>query len=303
MPQAESAVDGATDVELTQADDEQNEGQVADGEVSAQADDASTAEAPAAAAEASEPAEVVVTIGEESPPPEDSENRAPDWVRDLRKSHREAQRKLAEAEAELQRLKGGNAPQDVGQKPTLAGCDYDDERFERELLAWNDRKAKAEQAQQAAARQQQEAQQQWQNTLNRYGKAKAELRVRDFDVAEMAVEQDLDRTQMGVILHSAKAPELVVYALGKSDAKRKEIAAIRDPLLFARAIWELESQVKVTQRTPAAPPPERVVKSTVAGAAAVDNTLERLREEALKSGDITKLNAYKRQLREKQRAA
>lgn len=302
MPQAESAEGATTDETLIETEDE---GQQAAPEAEAPADEAGDqAEAAQAQPETeAEAGEVVVTLGEESPPPEDSEQRAPDWVRELRRKYREEQRQRAELQAEVQRLKGGNAPQELGQKPTLAGCDYDDERFERELLAWNDRKAKAEQAQQAAQRQQQEAAKAWDATVERYSKAKAGLAVRDYEVAEMATEEALDRTQMGVILHTAKRPELVVYALGKSEAKRKELAAIRDPLLFARAIWELESQVKVTQRTPAAPPPERVVRSTVAGAAAVDNQLERLREEALESRDITKLNAYKRQLREKQRAA
>lgn len=39
---------------------------------------------------------VVVSIGDEEPP---EEPRAPDWVRELRKSHRELQRKVKEYEA------------------------------------------------------------------------------------------------------------------------------------------------------------------------------------------------------------
>ena len=43
--------------------------------------------------------EVVVSIGEESPPQE--ETRAPEWVRELRKSNREKERKIRELEAKL----------------------------------------------------------------------------------------------------------------------------------------------------------------------------------------------------------
>ena len=40
---------------------------------------------------------VAVTIGEEAPPPEDEENeRAPEWVRDLRKQYREEKRRNKE---------------------------------------------------------------------------------------------------------------------------------------------------------------------------------------------------------------
>ena len=40
--------------------------------------------------------EVVVTIGEESPPPEEDEKQAPEWVRELRKNHRELVRENRE---------------------------------------------------------------------------------------------------------------------------------------------------------------------------------------------------------------
>jgi hypothetical protein len=50
----------------------------------------------------------------------------------------------------------------------------------------------------------------------------------------------------------------------------------------------------------AAPPPDRAVRSTVAGAAAVDSQLERLREKAAKTGDMSELMRYRAQIREKQ---
>ena len=45
--------------------------------------------------------EVVVSIGEESPPHEE-ETRAPEWVRELRKQNREKERRIRELEARLQ---------------------------------------------------------------------------------------------------------------------------------------------------------------------------------------------------------
>ena len=63
---------------------------------------------------------------------------------------------------------------------------------------------------------------------------------------------------------------------------------------FAFAVAKLETQLKVTNRKAAAAP-ERTI-STGGGriSGSVDSTLDRLREEALKTGDMSKVMAYKR---------
>ena len=94
------------------------------------------------------------------------------------------------------------------------------------------------------------------------------------------------------MLQGADNPALVVYALGKNPKKAQELASIKDPVKFAFAVAKLEKDLKVTNRR-AAPPPERVVSGTGRVSGAVDSTLERLREEASKSGDMTKVLAYK----------
>jgi hypothetical protein len=108
--------------------------------------------------------------------------------------------------------------------------------------------------------------------------------------------ETLNVTQQGVVLQGATNPALVVYALGKNPKRAKELAAITDPVRFAFAVAQLEMQLKVTPRTKP-PAPER---SLPAGTAPVsggsDTTLERLREEASRTGDMTKVVAYKRQL-------
>jgi hypothetical protein len=66
---------------------------------------------------------------------------------------------------------------------------------------------------------------------------------------------------------------------------------------FAFAVAKLETQLKVNPRKPAAAP-EVIVKSTtrLAGGSH-DQVLERLREEADKTGDLTKVIAYKAKLK------
>ena len=241
--------------------------------------------------------EVIVSIGEETPPQE-QEQRAPEWVRELRKSHRELQRQNRELQARLQTSQTETKPVSLGPKPTLDAYDYDAEKYEEALANWFDQKRQADE-QIAQARQAEESQRQaWQNKLDAYGKAKAGLRVKDFDDAEMAIQEVFNVTQQGVVLQGAENPALVVYALGKNPKRAKELADIKDPVKFAFAVAKLETQLKVTNRK-AAPPPEKTVRGTGSLSGVADSTLERLREEAAKTGNMSKVIAYKAQLRQK----
>lgn len=240
--------------------------------------------------------EVVVSIGEEPPPPEE-QTRAPEWVRELRKSHRELQRRNRELEEKV-KVTAVEQPPAVGKKPTLEDLDYDAERYEAALSSWYDQKRRADEAA-AKAREAVAAQDRaWQSKLDAYGKAKAELKVRDYEDAEHFAQETFSVTQQGVMLQGAENPALVIYALGKNPAKAKELSSITDPVKFAFAVAKLESQLKVTPRK-APPPPERAVRGTAPVSGTVDSALERLREEAARTGDMSKVMAYRRQQKAK----
>lgn len=237
--------------------------------------------------------EVIVSIGEEAPPPEES-TPAPEWVRELRKTNRELQRQNRELQTRLQTTTTEIKPVVLGPKPKLEDHDYDSDQYEEALATWFERKRQADEAnakQEAEVMNQQKA---WQAKLDSYGKAKAELKVKDFDDAEATAQELFNVTQQGVMLQGADNPALVVYALGKNPKKAQELAAIKDPVKFAFAVAKLEKDLKVTNRK-AAPPPERVVSGTGRVSGSVDSTLERLREEAARTGDMTKVIQYKRQ--------
>jgi hypothetical protein len=244
--------------------------------------------------EASAEDELIVTIGEESPPQEE-EKPAPEWVRELRKSHRELQKRNRELEAKLTQDQAPKAPE-IGKKPTLEDFDYDAEKFENSLAQWFERKRQADEQAAKVQADIEKQQQEWQAKLQGYGKAKAELKVKDYDDAEGIVQESFNTTQQGVILQGADNPALLVYALGKNPKKAKELASISDPVKFAFAIAKLETQLKVTNRK-AASPPEKTVHGTGRVSGAVDSTLDRLRADAEKSGDYSKVMAYKRQKR------
>jgi hypothetical protein len=187
-------------------------------------------------------------------------------------------------------------PVTLGAKPKLEDHDYDADKFEEALANWFDRKRQADEInakQEAEVMNQQKA---WQAQLDGYSKAKAELRVKDFEDAEATAQELFNVTQQGVMLQGADNPALVVYALGKNPKKAQELAAIKDPVKFAFAVAKLEKELKVTNQK-AAPAPERMISSTGRVSGAVDSTLERLREEAARTGNMTKVIQYKAQKR------
>jgi hypothetical protein len=92
------------------------------------------------------------------------------------------------------------------------------------------------------------------------------------------------------------APARIVYNLGKNTKIREKLAKIKDPLVFTKEIIKLEMANK--QKSSEAPPPERRVSGGVGGKVArKDAHLDRLRTEAERTGDMTELLRYKRNLK------
>lgn len=248
---------------------------------------AEVVETEAVEAETEEESGIVVTIGEDAPPPEDDEQAAPEWVRNLRKENRELKRLIKSQE---------QAPVDtpkLGPKPTLESAEYDEARFEAALLEWTAQKAKVETAEQAAKAERDAAQAAWDERLTVYRERKVAIKATDFDDVEDAVKEALSVTQQGVIVSGAKDPALMVYALGKNPAKLKELSSIKDPVKFAFAVARLEGELKVQTRKPTTTP-ERTLTPSGKPSGAVDQKLNQLREAAEQSGDYTAYFAYKR---------
>ena len=243
-----------------------------------------------------EPEEVTVTIGSDPAEDEEDDRTARPWVRELRKTNRENKQRIRELEAQLQSTAPANKPLELGAKPTLEAHDYDVDKFEQSLASWFDRKRAIDEAQARQQAQAQHQQQAWNSKLDEYNTARAALKVQDFADAEDVVQELFSVTQQGIVLQGADNPALVVYALGKNPKKGRELAAITDPVKFAFAVAKIEKEMKVNPKK-SAPPPEKVPTGTGRASGAVDSTLERLRAAAEKTGDYTKVAAYKRQKR------
>ncbi len=246
-----------------------------------------------------EPDEVVITLGDEPAAEEEDPAKAPTWVRDLRKANREKDRRIRELEQRVALAAPVPIAQPVGERPKLSDFDYDEDKFTVELDAWLARKQVAEERQRKAQAEQQAQQASWQERINHYQKGKAALKVKDYEDAEAAVDDAFSVVQNGVLLAAFDNSAALKYAIGKSPATLKELAAITDPIKFTRALSKIEDKVKVTPRK-TAPIPERVVRGSGSLAGATDSTLARLQAEADKTGDRSKVARY---LRDKRQAA
>lgn len=253
---------------------------------------------------------VTITLGDAPPPGASDEEgeedeAAPAWVKEVRATNRELNRKLREQELELKKLKTPQPQQEpdaptVGNKPTLEGCEYDEEAYETALTKWHDDKRKVEEYKTTRERKQQEREKENQQVLESYQASAAKLKVPDFKDAEQLVSITLSDVQKALILEGATNPATLVYALGNAPDKLKELAAITNPLKFTIAFAKLEEKVKVTKRNDKPGPEGSIPKSgTTSRVNGVDKELERLEAEAEKTGDRTKIQAYKRSLRDK----
>lgn len=225
--------------------------------------------------------EFTVSIGEEEPESE-PHGPAPTWVKEMRRQNKELRKQLAQ----LQKVQPVAPVLELGEKPTLESLDYDTQKYEEALTKWYAKKLKIDE-------QNAKATAQWQEKLSSYNRAKVELGAEDYEDAEAVVLQHFDVAQQSIIVSGAKDAALLVYALGKNPVKAAALGAIKDPVQFIFAVARLEAQLKVSGKKPATPPETRVTgNGRVSGG--IDATLERLRAEAERTGDYTRVTRYKR---------
>lgn len=249
---------------------------------------------------APESGEVTITLGDPEPEPEEApEEELRPAIKQLRDAHkeqlrrnRELERKLKEAEA---KAKQAEPEPEIGAKPTLADAGFDEEEFEKRLLDWNNRKASHEVRQQAQRDAEAKAQEAYQAKLDTYRASIPALKVPDYAEAEAELRGMLSQAQGSVLIKYASAPATLIYALHKAPEQAKKLAAITDLIEFAIAVKDLEKQVKVMPKN-VPPPPERVIRGSGSVTASADKHLEKLREEAARTGDMTKVVRYKREL-------
>ena len=288
----------------TELDEEDNIDQIEDNqEVESQVNSEETQdEASQSDDEMSEDEEFVITVGDEEPEPSDDDDfsgkPAPTWVKDLRKKEREARKRIKELEAQVQQAKPADKPIEVGPKPKLADFDYDEDQFESAVEQWHERKRQVEQQQATKQAEEEKAKQAWQTKMQSYEERRQNVasKVRDFEEVEEAAKDKLTATQQGILIHAAENPELILYHLGKNPKKAQELSEITDPIQFAFAAAKLDSQMKIQTRKPSTQP-ERKPSGSAQLSGVVDSKLEALEKEADRTGDRSKVIAYKKSLK------
>jgi DNA repair exonuclease SbcCD ATPase subunit len=246
--------------------------------------------------------ELVVSIGEDAPPQLEEDGPV---IRRLRKIDREKDREIKELKRKLEAITAPEQKQDaLPPKPTLQDFDYDEEAKDKALEAWLELKRKADEAKDAEQKQQEAAQAAWDAKLATYQKRKQSL-ARDADDAEAALLDALSakwghqqaQQRLAMLVEAADDPAQLVYALGKIPGRAKELAEIESVVRFVAVASKMESQVKLTKRQPAAAPEKPMTGTAPVGVGGTDATLDRLYAEAARTGNMTKVIAYKRQLK------
>jgi len=246
--------------------------------------------------------EVSIDGLEESSGPHGDENNsretvAPEWVKELRRVHKETVRENRELREKIASIEGAKQKplSELPKKPEMEDFNYDQYKYEEALKKYWMLESEVESNRKKLELEKESQQKSWQEKIDNFNRQKLELKVPDFESSEMIVENSFDVTQQGIILQGSQNAALLVYAIGKNPDKIKELSSIKDPIKFAFAIAKLENSLKVTNRK--APPPEKSVRGAAPSSGVIDSNLERLRAEAEKTGDYSKVVAYKRQLK------
>lgn len=240
-----------------------------------------------------EPEETVFTFGDEEPE-EEEEKQDSSVIRMLRKKNREQEKELKKLrKAEVDE----NKPSTLSKRPEIEDFDFDTAKHNEALDKWYEEKAAYNQREAEKQKAQETQAQQWQQKVDNYNNQKTELPVNDYEDVEDDVKEKLSIEQQSIIVAAATNPARLVYAIGKSKKKLDELGAIKDPIQFAVAVGKLEASMKSgTRKKPA---PEKMVGGSGGVGGNPSTNLERLREQAIKSGDFTKYHKAKRAQRNK----
>ena len=232
--------------------------------------------------------EDLISFGDEAAPASEESST----IREMRAQLRDAQRRAAVAESKLKPVF-----EDPGAEPQLEDFGYDAVAYRDAIREW-DRKVQAVDAQkQEAAKREAKDRESAIANVEAYKAERQAFKVPDFDAAEKVGHDALGKEFFGAIMETEKRAALV-YALYKNPAKLDEIAKLSEtnPLKAVMMIGKLEDKVTVNRRKP-----PTTIDTPLRGntniAAGEDRELAKLEKEADKTGDRTKLIAYKQRMK------
>lgn len=238
--------------------------------------------------------EDVVYFGDKPPEVEVEQHSNPELVTELRGLLREQKRenkKLRKAQVKPEET----AP--LRARPTLKDLDYNEDKYDKDLDAWYGEKAAHDQTEATAKAEADERNNAFQERRGQYEESRKSFDPSKIADAESIVMEKFSPMQQDVLVEALgeRAAPLIV-GLSSSTKHLDELASEKSLIRFAVKLARLEADMKVAPRKrPKTSPETRVTGS--APSQAGDTTLEKLRDEAARTGDSTKVLAYKRQQR------
>lgn len=203
---------------------------------------------------------------------------APEWVKQLRKENRELKKQLKQTPQQPQ-----VAP--LREKPTITDHDFDSEAYASDLEQWLNEKVQYD-----AQKAKDEA------IDNRYVASVDKMRkiAADYDEVEDTVVATLSPEKQALLKLGVEDTAKLVYALGKSPNKLAELEQL-DPVSFVKQLGIMEFQMSQKSRNPNKPQPKQHELTGAAGGG--DSKLAKLEAEAAKTGDRSKVVAYRKSLK------
>lgn len=207
---------------------------------------------------------------------------APEWVKQLRKENRELKKQIKQTPQQSQ-----VAP--LREKPTITDHDFDSEAYESDLEQWFNEKAQHDEVINAQKAKDEAID-------NRYIASVDKMRkiAPDYDEVEDTVVATLSPEKQALLKLGVEDTAKLVYALGKSPNKLAELEQL-DPVSFVKQLGIMEFQMSQKSRNPNKPQPKQHELTGAAGGG--DSKLAKLEAEAAKTGDRSKVVAYRKSLK------
>lgn len=222
---------------------------------------------------------------------QDGEQGNPDnaVIRKMRADLREANRE----KAELQKRVAATAKVEPGPKPTLEGCDWQDDKYEAALEKWTVDKLASEKAEPVAEK----GVSGFEASAAAFQSARVALTTATPEAEDIILDVDraMGTERSGFIIHAFKdkAPELMV-AIGQNADLMDELADM-DPVEMIVRVARMQTKEAPVARDK--PDIDEPVQGRPPARRGVDKAEVKLEAEAERTGNYNKLFEYRRQKR------
>lgn len=237
-------------------------------------------------------------VEEDIPEPESLTENHKTWINRTKRANKRLSREVEDFKRKFASIAEMAVPEEPKEKPTLEGCDLDEDRFAEAIVEYNTQVSRAKEAKEKVAKQAEQFLAAYQERQKAYRRQRAEVvkSTKAFVDHEKAVTNDFNVTKQDVIIAYSENPVALINALGKDEKRRKELAGITDLSEFIFKMGKLDQTLKTNLLRRDKPNPDTRLAPESPTA---DTKLERLRKEAERTGNYTAVIQYKRQLKRK----